>query len=236
MFKAVLWDMDGVLIDSEPGYNRADAAWFADLGLPFGREEILAITGANAQYIARWLKARHPHLTLTEEELVRGYTDNLYASLTRDVTGLIDGVSDWLDWLEERGVLCAIGSSATRRVADYVADTFGLRARMGCIVTGDDVENAKPAPDIYLRCAERLGVAPGDCLVVEDSVNGVWAGLSAGMSVLAYTGTNRHGVNLSEAMFHVERYDRASFDRVFKGRACHTAQSPAPAPHGPPAG
>ena len=214
MYTAVLFDMDGVLIDSEPGYNRADAVWFEELGIPFGKREIAAITGANDIVIGRMMKQWHPHLPYTAEELAAQYADNLFVSLSRDVTALIDGADAWLPALRKHGVRLGLGSSSTRRMVSYIAEKFYLDRRMECIVTGDDVPLGKPHPDIYLRCAELLRVAPAECLVIEDSINGILAAHAAGMKVAAFTGTNRHNLNLGEADFSFGAFDADAFQTL----------------------
>ena len=215
MITAVLFDMDGVLIDSEPGYNRADAAWCDKLGIPFGQKEITAITGSNDLVIGRLIKSWHPWLPFTEEELAAQYGDNLYASLVRDVTALIPGAEAWIRALARRGVRLAIGSSSTRRMVSHVVEAFGLGRWMDCVVTGDDVPLGKPHPDIYNLCAKQLGAAPDNCLVLEDSINGILAAHAAGMRVAAYTGTNRHGLDLSGADLQFDSFDAAHYQRLF---------------------
>ncbi len=214
MQKAVIFDMDGVLVDSELGYNHADAAMFSQLGLPFGPREIAGITGTAGVLVARIIKGWYPDLPETEEELVRMYMDGLFHSLSTEVHSLIDGVENWLKRLKAMDVKLAIASSSDDRMVHLVADRFSLRDYMEVIVTGDDVALTKPEPDLFLLAAEKLGVRPADCLVFEDSKNGIAAARAAHMTCAAYTGTNRHGMDLSAADWQFPAFDDASWPTV----------------------
>ena len=197
--RAVIFDMDGVLIDSEIGYNRADAAWFAELGLPFGQREIDGVTGSSGPVIARLMKEWFPHLPYTEQQLSDLYLDGIFRSLRQDVHALIDGVEDWLRRMAGMDLSLAIGSSSPVRMVSHVVEKFALDRYFSQVVTGDDVQRGKPWPDIFLLAAQRLGLPPEECLVIEDSRNGIQAARAAGMKVFAFTGTNRHNLDLSGA-------------------------------------
>jgi HAD superfamily hydrolase (TIGR01509 family) len=207
--------MDGVLIDSEPFYNIAVGELIRGLGYPYGEAEIAKTTGASFKSTAEILTPGEP-----KEKVARLYVEALVSAVKR-VPGLIGGVSELLDSLRARGVKMALGSSSPKEVVDFVAAEFGLNKWMDVTVTGSDSENGKPAPDIYLKCAEQLGVTPGECLVIEDSINGVKSGKNAGMTVCAFTGTRHHAFDLSEADFELKSYSRpdiAEFEhRVFPG-------------------
>ena len=215
-YKAVFFDMDGVLIDSESGYNKADAALFARLGIPFGREEIAAVTGSSGGVIGPLIKSWHPHLPYTAQQLCDMYLSAIFSSLKTDVDALIDGSLGWIERLKAVGAKLGIGSSSSREMVLYVVDKFGLAPLMDTVVTCDDAKRGKPWPDIYLRCAQNLGLASADCLVIEDSVNGIKASAAAGMDCAAFTGTNRHRLDLSAAKYQFAAFDEQSFDKIFK--------------------
>ena len=206
---AILWDMDGVLIDSEPGYNEAIGELIRSLGYKFGEREIEKTTGVSFRNIAEMLDIHEPPETLSQR-----YADALMHSVRSDVHGLIDGVSDFLDYFKSKGIKMAIGSSSPRELVDFVVKRFDLSHWLDLTVTGSDTENGKPAPDIYLLCAERLGIPVSECLVIEDSRNGILSAKNAGMRVMAYTGTNRHDLDLSEADFIFSSYSRDSLAAV----------------------
>ena len=210
--RAVVFDMDGVLIDSEPLYNKADAVLFASLGLPFGAEEIAAVTGVSHKVFGKWAKDRYRHLTQSEDELSRLYAENLLSALKTNDVAIEPGVLQWLARFQKQGVKLAIASSSTSEMVGHIVERFGFGQYMEAVITGSDVDLGKPYPDIFLKAAQRLGVPPCDCLAVEDSTNGIKAALSAGMTCLAYTATNRHGLDQSKAHLFCNRFDDANWD------------------------
>jgi len=229
MLKAIVFDMDGVLIDSEPAYHRANGKLFASLGIPYGAEEIAAMTGANNIVIANYIVSRYPQLAPRREEIAGLYEDSLYDALLTGVTGLIPGAYEWIERVKKTGLKAAIGSSSSDRMVFHVADVFGLRPLMDTIVTGEMVKRGKPNPDIYLRVCAELDLPPGDCVVVEDSPNGLKAGRAAGMICAAFHGTNRLGLDLSECDLAFDAYTDEAWERVLtaarisppRSRACY---------------
>ncbi|MCL1852783.1 MAG: HAD family phosphatase [Peptococcaceae bacterium] len=207
--RAVLWDLDGVLIDSEPGYFVAIGEMMRSLGYPYGEKEAAKIKGSSYKNIAEMLALDEP-----PEEIQRLYIDVLMGSVRDNVSGLIDGVTDFLDRMRAMGIKMAIGSSSPRRLVDYVVEKFGLGTWMSVMVTGCDKEHGKPAPDIYLECAKLLEVNPEGCLVIEDSTNGILSGKRAGMRVCAFTGTRTKEFDLSDADLAIHEYSWETFQKV----------------------
>ena len=214
--KGILFDMDGVLIDSEPSYVRADEALFAMLGLPYGEKEIAAMTGANSYVIAGLIAGWHPHMEARREEVARLYEEGLYKALLTDVQGLIPGVMAWVERAKAAGLKLAIGSSSSNRMVYHVADSFGLTPLMDAIVTGEMVKRGKPYPDIYLRACLEISLPPGDCVVIEDSVNGLKSGRAAGAYCAAFHGTNRNGFDLSGCDMAFDAYTDEAWDRLLR--------------------
>ena len=213
-YKAVLFDMDGVLIDSEPLYNDADARLFASLGLPFGAKEIAAVTGVSHRVFGKLMREWYPELPQSEDELSRVYVDGLLAALRGGGVQLEPGVENWLRRLRDAGIKTAVASSSTFEMVNYVVERFGLDRYVSAVVTGSDVILGKPYPDIFLKTAEALSVAPDECLVIEDSPNGITAALAAGMTCAAYTATNRHGLDHSKAHTRFDAFDGAAWEKL----------------------
>ena len=210
--KAVIFDMDGVLIDSEPPYRVAEEAMLKSLGLPFGPEQIVAMTGGSYRELGGVLRGWNPDLTASDDQIRHMYLSGLLGALREHVNSLVDGVSEFMEELRARGVKMAIGSASHRDMVELVAERFALAPYLSAVVTGSDAERGKPAPDIFLMCAERMDAAPGECLVIEDSVNGLNAALNAGMPCAAFLGTAHHPFDLSGASFGVGSFgpeDRA---------------------------
>jgi HAD superfamily hydrolase (TIGR01509 family) len=182
--RAVVFDMDGVLVDSGAHHRDAWRATFRDAGLTpppefwritIGRpaDEAVAllvggIDGVEARRLAD-VKRRH------------------YTRLARRGTMAVSGVPAFVDALARDRVPRAVATSATRRDLDRVLAELGLRRHFDVVVTADDVRRGKPHPEVYLRAAAALAVPPGACVVFEDAVVGVQAARAAGMRVIGVT-------------------------------------------------
>lgn len=210
--QAVIFDMDGVLIDSEPHYNAADERLLNSLGIKFGEREAAAITGSSYRGIPAILRSWNPDITHGDDEIIRMYIDSLTNALVENVNELIPGAAEWIEYFRSKGLKTAIGSSSESNMVYHVINKFNLKP--DAVVTGSDVEKGKPAPDIFLECAKRLGVPPENCLVIEDSQNGVNAAANAGMVCAAFLGTRCHNFDLSAADISIDAYDGENLAKI----------------------
>lgn len=183
--QALIFDFDGLIIDTESAEVAAWQKELEEVGLEFSLDDYLETIGTNGpaiQYPARMLADR-PGETRTFEQIMEEHTmRSIEAGLKLPP---LPGVLELLDQAEEAGILLAIGSSSGHLWISTLVDGLGIKERFDTIVTFDDVELAKPAPDIYLKVLENLGVAPENALVLEDSVNGALAARRAGIRVVA---------------------------------------------------
>lgn len=186
--RAILFDMDGVLIDSEPVHERAIVALSAELGDPITDHDLLfSFKGAPEKSMAAKLLELYPSTPLDAEKIIRRKVD-LYASLFPEVT-LIPGAREFVIASHNAGRRHGLTTSASRSTRQLTFETFGFAPFFDAIVTGEDITRGKPDPEPYLLTAEKLGVAPRQCLVIEDSINGVKSGKAAGCTVIALTTT-----------------------------------------------
>lgn len=216
--QAVLFDLDGVVADSHPIHERAWKALFQEQGLDPSSLNVDFIYGGRSRNDI----LRHYLGPLSDSEL-RSHgrrKDELYHSLAHDLE-LKAGLLRVLDQLDGAGLRYALASSAGKRRALQTLRKFGIKSRFAVILAGEDVDARKPAPDVFLLAAARLGVAPQNCLVVEDSVAGVQAARAAGMKCLGYAPAERAGELLAAGANDVisELPDQAleCFTRVFGG-------------------
>ncbi|MBE6915504.1 MAG: HAD family phosphatase [Ruminococcaceae bacterium] len=206
-FDAVLFDMDGVLIDSESLYSKADEEMFRFLEIDVTMEERVALVGVNLKSGSKLLLEYHPEIKYTYDELMEIYENSLLAALQNaDELALIPGVEQWLKSLHEAGVKLAVASSSTKKMVDYIVERFGLLRYVDFVINGDMVTKSKPDPEIFLRAAEGVGVAPERCAVVEDSKPGICAAKDAGMYCVAFSGANVFGADQSQADVCVDEY------------------------------
>ncbi|MGQ0553730.1 MAG: HAD family hydrolase [Planctomycetota bacterium] len=191
-FEAVIFDMDGVLVDSEPMHFRTTNLVLGRRGQAIDAAFYEPCTGMAELAFFELLVSR---LSLTEsaEALARERVAESLRVLTEDVLLPMDGALECLLSLRLEGRRLALASSATRSQVALVVERLGLNSTLPVTVSADDVLRAKPAPDLFLLAAKRLGTAPERCLVVEDAVLGVKAARAAGMQAVALVTGVRDG-------------------------------------------
>lgn len=201
--KAIIFDMDGVIVDSEPRHERA----FLAVARQLGYENNLGINFAD--YIGRsdkelWIDfvARHNPKQSLEELLAMKRARVI--EIIRSEQPLFEGLVELVRKVAESYKL-ALASGSERAVIEEVLNLERLRRFFPVVVSGSEVARGKPAPDIFLRTAELLGIAASDCCVIEDSKPGVAAALAAGMQVIAITNTHP-AQELRPATHVVSRY------------------------------
>lgn len=181
--KALVFDMDGVLIDSEPLHLIAYQRYLADFGLTFLEEDNHNFLGMKDLDCAKHLLERHK-LEMTAIEFVERKEAVLH-QLFKEQLQVQPGVRQTLQKAFELQIPTVIASSATMPTIELVVELTGIRKYFRHLCSGDEVPNGKPAPDVFLLAAERLGEKPSECLVIEDTFNGVCAAKAAGMMCIA---------------------------------------------------
>lgn len=169
-------------MDSEIWWDEVRIAFAGANGRPWGRTDQAAVMGANSRAWSRIMRERL-ELDLPDEAIERAIVDRMVDRYRREGAPLIDGAVAAVRRIAT-GRPVAIASSAHRKVIDAALDATGLSATFRVVISADEVEHGKPAPDVYLVAAERLGVDPATCLVVEDSYNGIQAARAAGMTTV----------------------------------------------------
>jgi len=189
---AVLWDLDGTLVDSEEYHWLAWRDTMASEGLPITRDEFLKTFGLrNDEILPRWLGAA---ATPARIQQIADAKEQRYRNLIR-AGGLdaLPGAAEWLERLHAEGWRQAIASSAPRKNVETVLEVTRLADCFQALVSAEDVTIGKPDPQVFLTAASRLGAAPAQCIVVEDAAAGVEAARRAGMRSI---GVSRNGKQL----------------------------------------
>ena len=182
-YRAVVFDMDGLLLDTEILWHRAEVELFRRHGGEFSWEDKMAVIGTSFAFTAHYFAERLVRPLIEGEALVHEMIEIMHAELQEDVEGR-PGAVELVRRLTGRTRL-GLASNSPRLLVDTALRTAGLTDAFEVIVTSDDVERAKPAPDLYLLACERLGVAPSDALALEDSPSGVAAAKAAGLTCIA---------------------------------------------------
>ena len=180
--RAVLFDMDGLLVDSEPLWFEAERSVMARLGGPWTPADQLALIGGSLAHSVAYMRARAVR-PAEPEQIGRWLLDGMADLVARNGVRLMPGVAGLLAELAAAGIRCALVTSAQRQIMDAVSDSTGLT--FAVTICAEDVRRGKPDPEPYLRAAALLGEAPARCVVLEDSPRGVAAAQAAGCPVIA---------------------------------------------------
>jgi beta-phosphoglucomutase-like phosphatase (HAD superfamily) len=182
-FYAVTFDLDGVLADSEPWWNQIDAKLLAEHGVTYRGEYHRNVLGVSYQLAVEFYKNAF-HISASVEELMRRRGE-IATDFFANRVGLFSSAKTTLEQLREMKLPLAVATSSVSASARPFLDRTGIRSLFSVVVTGDEVQKGKPHPDIYLRTAKKLGIAPEACLVIEDALAGIAAAKAANMRVAA---------------------------------------------------
>ncbi len=183
MLSAIIFDLDGVLADSEPWWNQIDARLLAEYGATYCGEYHQNVVGVNYRLAIEFYKKAFGLSAPTEEMMRR--RGEIATEFFANRVGLFPHVEGLLQELRQMRLRLAVATSSVGASARPFLDRHQLTGFFEVIVTGEEVERGKPAPDIYLRAADKLGIPVDACLVVEDALPGVAAAKAAKMRVAA---------------------------------------------------
>lgn len=182
--QAVVFDMDGVLLDSEPIWRAVERDVFARVGIDVTEEDLMRTMGVRiADVVERWHR-RQPWEGPSIEEVARAIVEGVASTIERE-GALNEGAVEAIERLRGLGLRLALASSSPMRLIEAVLSMGGLDGRFEVVLTAEEEEQGKPEPAIYLSAARELGVAPARCLAIEDSIAGIRAAKAAGMVCVA---------------------------------------------------
>lgn len=213
MLKAVIFDMDGVIIDSEPFYLVIGMELYKKLNINMTEDEHITFTGVSNNNMWTTIKNKYG-LKETVKELVKLQNKANIEYLEKHMDKPIPGVVEILESLKNNGIKVALASSSSMEIIKMVLEKFKIIEYFQSIVSGENLERGKPAPDIFLNAAKLLQVDPECCTVIEDSNHGVTAAKAAGMKCIGFQNPNSGNQNLKAADLILSSLKGMSLDTI----------------------
>jgi HAD superfamily hydrolase (TIGR01509 family) len=215
MTKGFIFDMDGVIIDSEPIYTEIVKSILAELNVKMTDEEVYAFVGISSSQMWRTIKARYglqydPNWLRDKEKAM--VAEHLQAAGKK--LEPITGIPDLIKFLQQNNFKIGLASSSSRRNVDLILQKLQLLEDFNATVTGTEVTNGKPHPEIFLTCAAQLGVKPEHCFVLEDSPHGIAGAKSAKMKTIGFANPNSGNQDLSQADYLTAKIDGQLMDFI----------------------
>ncbi|MCG7586540.1 hexitol phosphatase HxpB [Photobacterium sp. OFAV2-7] len=184
MLQAAVFDMDGLLVDSEPFWQRAQVEIFSSLGVQIEQKDTLQTMGLRIDQVVEFWYAKQPWqdldcATVTEMIVVR------VEELIKEHKPMLPGVLEALATCEQLGLKVALASSSPMRLIQSTLEALSLESKFSAVLSAEHLRYGKPHPEVYINAADKLGVAPQACVAFEDSVNGLLAAKAAQMKGIA---------------------------------------------------
>jgi len=211
--KAIIFDMDGVLIDSEKIYCDIEQQIFDELGLEISDELRDSFVGMQMHKAWEIIKS-HFDFDMSIEEILVEERKRFQEQLDAGAVPPVEGAYKLMKDIKKRGYKTAVASSSYRKEIEIAMEIHGYDEFLDHMLSGEDVKNGKPNPDIFLLTSEKLGTQPEECVVIEDSENGVNAAKAAKMLCIGYRNVDFPNQDLSKADLVVDSFINLSIEKI----------------------
>lgn len=216
MIKTVIFDMDGVIVDTEPVHHYAYNQQFKQLGITISPELYASFTGNSTKNIFERLRA-HFDLKQGVEELVQTKRQLFNEAFdSKEDLHLLEGVEDLIKELYAHGMQLVLASSSAHVTIQRIFNRFKLHQYFTHIVSGEDFPKSKPHPAIFLKAAESAGTALSQCIVIEDSTNGIMAAKAAGIYCIGYDSFHSKMQDYSLADQIITNFNELNYHKIVK--------------------
>ncbi len=214
MLKAVLFDMDGVIVDTEPLHHRAYKMMFDDVGIEVSDAMYRSFTGQSTRGICEFL-CNHFELTLEPIVLEKGKRAHFTKLFFEDPDlQLLEGVEDLIKNYHANGLTLVLASSASMFTINNVMKRFNLDPYFKDKLSGADLKASKPHPEIFIKASKAAGVSNSECFVIEDSTNGIIAAKEADIFCVAYKSVHSKDQDYTRADMLISDYQDICFDKI----------------------
>lgn len=213
MLKAVIFDMDGVIIDSEPTHNQATILTLQKFGIALSLDYLYQFTGSTAKHMFATIIEDY-QVPATVEELMAMDRNNVKKLFEQEGRTPLPGVIDFIKELSCHGVKMAVASSSSLKEIEETTKAFGIQPYFDTLVSGQNLEHPKPAPDIFLKALSLLGVSPNEAVVIEDSTLGTQAARAASIPCIGYENPNSGNQDLAAAFLVTDDFYALSYEYV----------------------
>jgi len=214
MLKAVIFDMDGVIIDSEPMHNKAYHDMFDEVGIEVSTELYESFTGQSTINICKRL-CDHFNLIESPEALVaikrKHYKHFFYSNSD---LGLIDGVLNLIKEYHNNGLTLVLASSAAMTSINQIFDRFDLNPYFVAKLSGGDLKQSKPHPEIFIKAAQATGFSKKECIIIEDSTNGIKAAKAADIFCVGFDSFHSKNQDYSIADLVIKDFNEIAFNKI----------------------
>ncbi len=209
--KAVIFDMDGVLIDSEPLWRKAMIEGFASIGVLITEEDCKKTTGNRLKEVVEyWFEKLNIHDVLPTE--IEHRIINMLVKLINYEGKAISGVIEVINFCNNKNIKIGLATSSSNQLMEAVLEKLKLKNTFKSSISAENMEYGKPHPEVFLSCASQLQISPLECIVIEDSINGVIAAKAAFMSVIALP----EHENINNHKFSIADYKLNNMQEVLK--------------------
>lgn len=205
--------MDGVIVDSQPLHFRVEKELLKELGVDITKKEVDSFVGVTEYQMWKTIKEKY-NITPSVDEMIKMKLERFLENL--DEIPMVENFKEFLLTLHEQSYPVALASSNNKIAIEAIAEKFDLKDYIKVFVSADDVKRGKPDPEIFLTAAEKLGIPPASCLVIEDARNGVKAAKAAGMRCIGLKNLNSGNQDLSEADLVIGNFNELNLD-IIKG-------------------
>ncbi len=209
--KAVIFDMDGVLIDSEPLWRKAMIEGFASIGVLITEEDCKKTTGNRLKEVVEYWFEKLNILDVLPTEIEHRII-NMLVKLINYEGKAISGVIEVINFCKNKNIKIGLATSSSNQLMEAVLEKLNLKNTFKSSISAENMEYGKPHPEVFLNCASQLQISPLECIVIEDSINGVIAAKAAFMKVIALPEQE----NINNHKFSIADYKLNNMQEVLK--------------------